>query len=88
MSGDSGVGAANDDAAVRAQVEAVIEEVRPFIRSDGGDLEVISVSAGVVRVRMQGACVGCTSSVNTLQNGIARRLRAEVPGFKLLEAVS
>lgn len=76
------------DAEMHRRVAEIIDEVRPYIRSDGGDIELVSVEGGVARVRMQGACVGCASSVFTLRFGIERRLKAEVPGFRMLEAVS
>lgn len=77
----------DEDAVMREQVTVVIDEVRPYIQSDGGDIELVSVASGVVKVRMRGSCVGCTSAVNTLQLGIGRRLGREVPGFKTLEAI-
>ena len=76
-----------DDQAIRDRVEAVLDEVRPFIQSDGGDIALVSVEAGIVRVRMQGACVGCASSKRTIHFGIERRLREEIPEIKVLEAV-
>jgi Fe-S cluster biogenesis protein NfuA len=61
-------------------VQSVINWLRPIIQSDGGDLELVEVTqAGVVRVRFHGACVGCPSSTNTLQNGIERNIREKVP---------
>ena len=64
----------------RDRVESVINWLRPIIQSDGGDLELLDVTPdGVVRVRFHGACVGCPSSTNTLQNGIERNIREKVP---------
>ena len=64
----------------RGRVESVINWLRPIIQSDGGDLELVEVTDdGVVRVRFHGACVGCPSSTNTLQNGIERNIREKVP---------
>lgn len=58
----------------------VLDQVRPFIRGDGGDIELIDVDAsGVVRVRLHGACIGCPSSAITLALGIERNLRDQVP---------
>lgn len=65
---------------LRAQVEAIIDEFRPFIRADGGDIELLGIDErGVVRVRMKGACVGCPASFMTLNLGIERRIRERVP---------
>jgi Fe-S cluster biogenesis protein NfuA len=67
-------------ATTRGRVESVINWLRPIIQSDGGDLELVEVTDdGVVRVRFHGACVGCPSSTNTLQNGIERNIREKVP---------
>tara|TARA_B100001059_G_scaffold91430_1_gene90328 strand:- start:1589 stop:1876 length:288 start_codon:yes stop_codon:yes gene_type:complete len=73
---------------LKAKVEEVIEKMRPAIQSDGGDVEVVSVTAeGDVQVRFHGACVGCPSSTMTLKGGIERNLKTYVPGFKAVIAV-
>ena len=65
---------------VRDRVQGVIDWMRPVIQSDGGDLELVDVSAaGVVSVRFHGACVGCPSSTMTLKQGIERNIRDKVP---------
>lgn len=73
---------------LRSKVEQVIDLMRPSIQSDGGDIELVSVSDnGHVQIRFHGACVGCPSSNMTLQSGIERNLRAHVPGFQSVVAV-
>jgi Fe-S cluster biogenesis protein NfuA len=73
---------------LRSKVEQVIDLMRPSIQSDGGDIELVSVSDnGQVQIRFHGACIGCPSSNMTLQSGIERNLRAHVPGFHSVEAV-
>lgn len=73
---------------LHARVSKVIELIRPAIQSDGGDLELVDISAdGTVRVRLHGACVGCPSSSMTLKVGIERNLKAHVPEVKRLEAL-
>ena len=65
---------------LRARIQVVLDRLRPAIHSDGGDIEFIDVDdAGVVRVRLSGACVGCPSSGLTLALGIERNLRDEIP---------
>ena len=77
-----------NSADLQAQVEEVIEKMRPAIQSDGGDVEVVSVSSdGQVLVRFHGACVGCPSSTMTLKGGIERNLKTYVAGFKAVIAV-
>jgi Fe-S cluster biogenesis protein NfuA len=75
-------------ASLRDRVSKVINLIRPAVQSDGGDLELVEVtSAGVVRIRLHGACVGCPSSTITLQVGIERNLKAHIPEVKSVEAV-
>ena len=65
---------------IRDRVQGVINWMRPIIQSDGGDLELVDVSAeGIVSVRFHGACVGCPSSSMTLKQGIERNIRDKVP---------
>lgn len=64
-----------------AAAEAALEQVRPFIHSHGGEVEVIDVRSGIVSLRMSGACSGCTSSADTLRDGIEEALREHFPGF-------
>ena len=65
---------------VRDRVRDVIEEIRPFIQRDGGDIELVDVTDdGQVSVRLQGACVGCPMSQITMTQGVARRIQERVP---------
>jgi len=69
------------------EVREALEKVRPALQADGGDVELVEVTEdGIVRVRLQGACVGCPMSQMTLKNGIERILMEEVPGIKAVEA--
>lgn len=71
------------------RVEHVINLIRPAVQSDGGDVEFVEITpAGIVRIRLHGACVGCPSSSVTLQLGIERNLRAHIPEIKGVEAVA
>jgi len=76
-----------EDPEMRARVQRVLDELRPYINADGGDISLVSVADGVVRVAMHGACAGCSSSLYTLQLGVERRLREEIPGVKYVEAI-
>lgn len=70
------------------QVEAALAKIRPSLQADGGDVELVGVTeAGVVQVKLTGACKGCPMSQLTLKNGIERLLLAQVPGIKSVEAV-
>jgi Fe-S cluster biogenesis protein NfuA len=73
---------------MQEQVSQVIEQLRPVIQADGGDLELLSVSTdGVVTLRLQGSCTGCGSAAATLRNGIERWIRRKVPGVREVVAV-
>lgn len=63
-------------------VEGALDEVRPYIESHGGAVELVQVEGGKVHVRMSGACNGCAASAMTLQRGIEAALREHYPGFE------
>ncbi len=64
---------------MREQVEAVLDKIRPLLQADGGDVELVDVNDGVVKVKLTGACMGCPMSTITLQQGIARILKEQLP---------
>ncbi len=65
--------------------DAALEQVRPYISSHGGRVDVLGAEAGVVRLRMSGACSGCTASAATLTEGIEEALREHYPGFVAID---
>jgi len=69
----------------RAAAEAAIEGVRPYLHSHGGDVAVLGAEGGVVRLRLTGACSGCTASTITLRRGVEEALREGFPGFSAME---
>lgn len=69
------------------QVEEVLNNLRPFLLRDGGDVELVDVEDGIVKLRLLGACGTCPSSTITLKAGIERALLEEVPGFVEIEQV-
>ncbi len=72
---------------MRERVEKVINRIRPAVQMDGGDIQLVDIVDGVVKVRLVGACVGCPSSAMTLKMGIERAIRNEVPEIVSVEAV-
>jgi Fe-S cluster biogenesis protein NfuA len=73
---------------MKDKVEEILEEVRPSLQADGGDVELVEVDKdGTVKVRLKGACAGCPMSQMTLTLGIERVLKEKVPGVKKVEAV-
>ena len=67
---------------MRDKVEAVLDEIRPALMADGGDVQLVDVKEGVVTVRLLGACGGCPMATMTLRQGIERKLKEEVPEVK------
>ncbi len=70
----------------RAEVEHALDEIRPYIESHGGGLELLDVVGGVVHVRMSGSCNGCAASAMTLQRGVETKLRERIPWFEEIVA--
>jgi len=71
-----------------AQVLAVLDEIRPHLQADGGDVELREVTPeGIVRVKLTGACGGCPMAQITLKRGIEARLKQKVPGVTSVEPV-
>ena len=60
-------------------VEKGLDELRPFLMADGGNVEVVEIDGPVVKVRLQGACGSCPSSTMTLKMGIERKMRESIP---------
>ncbi len=69
------------------KILAVLEEIRPFVQGDGGDIIYAGYEDGVVRVVLQGSCAGCPSSTMTLKMGIEQRLKETCPEVKELVAI-
>ncbi|MFQ5711614.1 MAG: NifU family protein [Candidatus Geothermarchaeales archaeon] len=72
---------------MRDEVEKALEEMRPHLRAEGGDIELVDVEDGVVKVRLLGACAGCPMSQMTLQLGVERFLKEKIPEVQRVEAV-
>ena len=68
-------------------VEKVLDELRPYLMADGGNVELVELDGPVVRLRLQGACGSCPSSTMTLRMGIERRLREFIPEIAEVEQV-
>ena len=72
----------------KATVQAVLDKIRPALQADGGDVELVDVTAdGVVKVALQGACRGCPMSQLTLANGVERVLKENLPEVTRVEPV-
>jgi Fe-S cluster biogenesis protein NfuA len=68
-------------------VQQALAKIRPMLQRDGGDIELVEVTDGIVKVRLTGACKGCPMSQMTLKQGVEKLLMKEVPGLKQVQAV-
>ncbi len=69
------------------RVEKALDSIRPALMADGGNVELVAVEDGIVKVRLQGACGTCPSALMTLKQGIEVRVKEEVPEISEVEAV-
>ncbi len=70
------------------KIKKILEDIRPMLQQDGGDLEFVSFEDNVVKLRLKGACTGCAMSQITLKNGIERVLVKQIPEIKYVENVA
>ncbi len=69
------------------KVQKALDEIRPNIQADGGDIELVGAEKGIVKVRLQGHCVGCPMSALTLKQGVEAHLKRVVPEVVKVESV-
>lgn len=72
---------------LRERVEQALAELRPALAMDGGDVELVAVSDGVVKVRLMGACSGCPMAAMTLVGFVEERLKSQIPEIRSVESV-
>lgn len=72
---------------MKEKVEAALAKIRPMLQRDGGDIQLIDVTDGIVKVKLQGACGSCPMSAMTLKMGVEKQLKLEVPEVKEVVAV-
>lgn len=72
---------------MREKVEEVLNKIRPALKADGGDVELVDVKEGIVSVKLTGHCAGCPMSSMTLKNGIERILKEQISDVKKVVAV-
>jgi Fe-S cluster biogenesis protein NfuA len=73
---------------LQVKVQKALNEIRPNIQADGGDVELVTVEKGIVKVKLQGHCAGCPMSAMTLKQGIEAHLKRRVPEVVSVEAVN
>ena len=72
---------------MRQKVETVLNKIRPMLQADGGDVELVDIEGGVVKVRLKGACAGCPMSQMTIKSGVERLLKEQIPEVTAVESV-
>ena len=72
---------------IETKVRKALEEIKPSIQADGGNIELVAIENDTVKVRLQGACVGCPMAALTLKQGVERLIKAKVPEIRKVEAV-
>ncbi|MFA6078223.1 MAG: NifU family protein [Candidatus Omnitrophota bacterium] len=72
---------------MKEKIEKALEGIRKALQQDGGDIELVAIEEGVVKVRLKGACSGCPMSQMTLTNFVERELKKAVPEIKKVEPV-
>ena len=72
---------------MKDEVEEVLESIRPMLINDGGNVELVDIEDGVVKLRLVGSCVSCSSSTMTLKMGIEKALKKAIPMVRCVEAV-
>lgn len=72
---------------MKEKVQKVIDQIRPMLNADGGDIEFVDIVDNVVKVRLKGACHGCPAAAYTLQMGVERAIKKEIPEIVRVEKV-
>ncbi len=72
---------------LKERVEKSLDTIRPALMADGGNVELVDVENGIVKVRLQGACGTCPSALMTLKQGIEVKVKEDVPEIQEVEAV-
>ncbi len=72
---------------IEDRVQKALQELRPNLQADGGDIELLGVEKGIVKVKLKGACAGCPMSTMTIQWGVENFLKKKIPEIVKVEAV-
>jgi len=72
---------------IRERVAKALEELRPRLQADGGDVELLGVDNGIVQVRLKGACAGCPMATITIKIGVEQYLKKKIPEIVRVEAL-
>jgi Fe-S cluster biogenesis protein NfuA len=72
---------------MKEKVQAVLDKIRPALQADGGNIELIDIEDGIVKVKLLGACQGCVGAQMTLKMGVEKALKEAIPEVKAVQAV-
>jgi Fe-S cluster biogenesis protein NfuA len=72
---------------MKEKVQAIIDKIRPALQADGGNIELVDIEDGIVKVKLLGACQGCMGAQMTLKMGVERALKEAIPEVKAVQAV-
>jgi Fe-S cluster biogenesis protein NfuA len=72
---------------MKEKVQAVLDKIRPALQADGGNIELIDIEDGIVKVKLLGACQGCMGAQMTLKMGVEKALKEAIPEVKEVQAV-
>lgn len=72
---------------MKERVEKALDKIRPALQADGGNIELVDIVDGVVKVKLMGACAGCPGAQMTLKMGVEKALKEEIPEVKSVESV-
>jgi Fe-S cluster biogenesis protein NfuA len=76
------------DKELRSKIEIALDEIRPFLQSDGGDISLVSIDKGkIVKVQLEGACVGCSVNQMTLKSGVEMTIKKHAPQIETVLSV-
>jgi len=76
------------DLELQQKVENALEEIRPFLKADGGDISLVTIEDNIVKVKLEGACVGCNVNQMTLKNGVEATVKKHAPQIESVIDVS
>ncbi len=75
------------DQTIEDKVRKALDEIRINLQADGGDVELVEINNGIVKIKLKGSCAGCPMSQMTVKWGVEQYLKKKVPGIKSVEAV-
>ncbi len=80
-------GAGPEEKTIEERVGAALDEIRPHLQRDGGDIEFVAIEGKILKVKLQGACSGCPMALQTLKQGVENFVRQKAPEIESVEAV-